>query len=174
MAPENHKVVEPHVPTPLPGAEQNKVTGRLPDDVLSEHVQRLALFSATGAGLWAWSLAMHAVVTPLTVGTTVPTITIVIEALGIATGLAVFLYVRYARHCLQTKTEIGLVFMVANAILIAMINTWSVIPTVANLTNRLSWNTILILITAMIVPVTPRKMLAGSLVTTASVVSPTR
>src|SRR6185503_13359539 len=96
--------------------------------------------------------------------TRIPTTQVVIEVFGIVTGLGVFLYVRYAHYCLQTKSEIGLVFMVLNAILIAMLNTWAVTPSVARLTDRLSWNTIVILITAMIVPATPRKMLAASLV----------
>jgi serine/threonine-protein kinase len=160
---EHHKIVEPRAPTPAPGAENN-VTGRLPDDLLSEHVQRLAVLGAIGAGLWAFSLFMHTVVTPLTVGTRIPRSEIVIEVLGMIVSLAVFLNVRYARQCLQTKTDVGLVFMVLNAILIAMLNTWTVTPTVETLTNRLSWTTIVILITAMIVPATPRKMLAASLV----------
>jgi serine/threonine-protein kinase len=163
MAPENHKLIEPRVPTPAPGADKNIITGRLPDDMLSEHVQRLAIVSAVAAGIWAFSLVMRGVVAPLTVGTRAPMVEIAIGVLGTIIALAVFLYVRYASHCLQTKTEIGLVFMVLNAALIAMLNTWVVAPTVEHLTNRLSWNTIVILITAMIVPSTPRKMLAASL-----------
>jgi serine/threonine-protein kinase len=160
----HHKIVEPRAPTPAPGAGKTYITGRLPDDLLSEHVERLALCSAIGAGLWAFSLFMQAVVHPLTTGRKIPTIEIGIEVLGIVFSLAVFLYVRYGRHCLQTKSEIGLVFMVLNAILIAMLNTWAVTPSVAQLTDRLSWTTLVILITAMIVPATPRKMLAASLV----------
>jgi tRNA A-37 threonylcarbamoyl transferase component Bud32 len=158
---ENHKIVERRSPTPVPGAE-NKLTGRLPDDLLAEQVQRLALFSAVAAGLWAFSLFMHTVVTPLTVGTTFPKIVVGIEMVGIVDAVAVFLFVRYAPHCLQTKTDTGLVFMVLNAILIALLNTWAITPTVATM-GHLSWNTIVILITAMIVPAAPRKMLAASL-----------
>src|SRR5438093_12082548 len=99
-----HKVVEPRAPTPAPGAGKTYITGRLPDDLLSEHVERLALFSAIGAGLWAFSLFMHTVVHPLATGTRVPKIEIGIEVVGIVISLVVFLYVRYARHCLQTKT----------------------------------------------------------------------
>jgi eukaryotic-like serine/threonine-protein kinase len=163
MHPENHKVIAPRAPTPAPGAEKSTITGRLPDDVLSEHVERLALFSAVAAGLWAFSLFMHTVVTPLTVGTTVPRIVAGIELVGVLDGIVMFLYVRYGRCALQTKTDIGLIFMVMNAILIAMLNTWAIVPTVATM-ERLSWNTIVILITAMIVPSAPRKMLAASLV----------
>src|SRR5258706_10513377 len=160
----HHKIIEPRAPTPAPGAGKTYITGRLPDDLLSDHVERLALFCAIGAGLWAFSLVMHTVVHPLTTGTRVPRVELWLEVLGIVFSLAGFLYVRYARHCFQTKTEIGLIFMVVNAFLIAMLNTWAVTPSVAQLTDRLSWNTIVILITAMIVPATPRKMLAASLV----------
>jgi len=52
--------------------------------------------------------------------------------------------------------------MILNAILVAMVNTWVTAPTVETL-GRLSWTTIIILISAMIVPSTPRKMLAASL-----------
>jgi len=38
MAVENHKIVEPRAPTPAPTAELNRLTGRLPDDLLSERV----------------------------------------------------------------------------------------------------------------------------------------
>ncbi len=161
---EHHKIVEPRAPTPAPGGETSHVTGRLPDDLLAEHVQRLAVLGAIGAGLWAFTLFMHTVVTPLTVGTRLSTVQIVIEVLGVIVSLAIFVHVRYARQCLQTKTDVGLVYMVLNAVLIAMLNTWAVAPTVEALTDRLSWTTILILITAMIVPATPRKMLAASLV----------
>jgi serine/threonine-protein kinase len=161
---EHHKIVEPRAPTPAPGAERSHITGRLPDDLLSEHVERFALFCATGAGLWAFSLFMHTIVHPLTTGTTVPRLELAIEGLGIIIALSGFAYVRYARHCAQTKTEIGLVFMVLNAILIATLNTQTIAPTLERFTDRLSWNTIVILITAMIVPASPRKMLAASLV----------
>jgi serine/threonine-protein kinase len=159
---ENHRILEPHLPTPAPGAEQNKVTGRLPDEMLSEQVQRLAVLSAVAAGLWAFSLVMQAIVTPLTVGTSVPSVEVAIEVLGITTAAAVFVYVRYASHGLQTKSDAGLIFMLLNALFIAMVNTWAIAPTVETM-RHLSWNTIVILITAMIVPATPRKMLAASL-----------
>src|SRR5258708_15257620 len=138
----HHKIVEPGAPTPAPGAGKTDITGRLPDDLLSEHVERLALFCAIGAGLWAFSLFMHTVVHPLTTGTRVPRVELWIEVLGIVFSLAGFLYVRYARHCFQTKTEIGLVFMVVNAFLIPMLDTWSVAPCVAQLSDRLSRTTI--------------------------------
>jgi tRNA A-37 threonylcarbamoyl transferase component Bud32 len=163
MANDMHKFIEPRVPTPAPGAERNKITGRLPDELLSEQIQRVAVFSAVAAGLWTFGLLMDTVVTPLTLGAVVPRIAVAIELLAIVTALVVFLYVRYASHCLQTKGESGLLFMVLNAVFIAMLNTWATAPTVETM-GHLSWNTIVILISAMIVPATPRKMLAAAMI----------
>ena len=157
-----HKFIEPRASTPAPGAEQVRTTGRLPDDMVDEQVQRLAVFSAIGAGLWALTVVVHAFITPRTVGTVIPGRAIAIEALGVVTSVAVFLYVKYAPHTCHKKTDAGLWFMVLNTILNAMLTTWATAPTVETM-GRLSWTTIIILISAMIVPSTPRKMLAASL-----------
>ena len=163
MSLHEHKKIEPRASTPVPGAEQVRTTGRLPDDMLDEQVQRLAVFSAVAAGLWGLTVVVHAFVTPRTVGTLVPARGIAIELLGVVISIAVFLYVRYAPHTCQTKTDAGLWFMILNTILNAMLTTWVTAPTVATM-GRLSWTTIIILISAMIVPSTPRKMLGASLV----------
>jgi eukaryotic-like serine/threonine-protein kinase len=158
-----HKFIEPRAATPPPGAEQVRITGRLPDDMVDEQVQRLAVFSAVGAGLWALTVVVHAFITPRTVGTVIPGRAIAIEALGVVISAAVFLYVKYAPHTCHKKTDAGLWFMVLNTILNAMLTTWVTAPTVETM-GRLSWTTIIILISAMIVPSSPRKMLAASLV----------
>jgi serine/threonine protein kinase len=160
---EPHKIVEPRAPTPVPGAEKHKITGRLPDDLLSEQVQRLAILSAVVAGLWTFGLVMQAIVKPLTVGTTIPRVEVWIELVGIVTAAGMLLYVRFGRCALQTKAEIGLIFLVLNAMFIAALNTWAIVPTVATM-GHLSWNTIAILVTSMIVVAAPRKILAASLV----------
>jgi eukaryotic-like serine/threonine-protein kinase len=106
---------------------------------------------------------VHAFITPRTVGTVVPARAITIEMLGVVISIVVFLYVRYAPHTCHKKTDAGLWFMILNTILNAMLTTWVTAPTVETM-GRLSWTTIIILISAMIVPSTPRKMLAASLV----------
>jgi eukaryotic-like serine/threonine-protein kinase len=163
MKVKEHKLIEPRAATPTPGAEQVHMTGRLPDDMLDEQLQRLAVFAAVGAGLWALTVVIHAFVTPRTVGTVIPRLAIAIELVGVLTSVAVFLYVRYAPHTCEVKTDAGPWYMILNVILVALINTWVTAPTVETL-GRLSWTTIIILISAMIVPSTPRKMLAASLV----------
>ena len=158
-----HKLIGPRASTPVPGVDEVRTTGRLPDDMMDEQVQRFAVFSAVAAGLWALTVVVHAYVTPRTVGTVVPARAIAIEMLGVVISIAVFLYVKYAPHTCHKKTDASLWFMILNTILNAMLTTWVTAPTVETM-GRLSWTTIIILISAMIVPSTPRKMLSASLV----------
>ena len=158
-----HKLIEPRAATPAPGANEVRITGRLPDDMMDEQVQRLAVFTALGAGLWALTVVIHSFVTPRTVGTVIPRLAIAIEAVGFVASVVVFLYVRYAPHTCHKKSDAGLWYLVLNAIFVAMLNTWVTAPTVQTL-EHLSWTPIIILIAAMIAPSTPRKMLAVSLV----------
>lgn len=162
MSNESKKVIRPRDETPLPGQHQTTL-GRLPDDVMSEHVQRLAVFSAIGAGLWTFGLVMDNVVTPLTVGAYIPRVNGLIEIVGIVVSLALFAYVKLANHSAQTKTEVGLYYMIANAVGVSLLNTWARTPS-TDTSGLLSWNIIVILVSSMIVPTTPYKMLAASIV----------
>jgi len=157
-----HKLIGPRASTPVPGVDEVRTTGRLPDDMMDEQVQRFAVFSAVAAGLWALTVVVHAYVTPRTVGTVVPARAIAIEMLGVVISIAVFLYVKYAPHTCHKKTDASLWFMILNTILNAMLTTWVTAPTVETM-GRLSWTTIIILISAMIVPSSPRRMLAAAL-----------
>jgi serine/threonine-protein kinase len=87
----------------------------------------------------------------------------VVEIVGIVTSAALFAYVRRANHTPYTKTEVGLYYMIANAFGVSLLNTWARTPSAASL-GYLSWNTIVILVSSMIVPVAPYKMLSASLV----------
>ena len=162
MANEQHKLIAPRTQTPAPGARQQTGAGRLPDELLSEQVRRLAVFAAVGAGLWTYGLLMDTIVNPHTVGSVVPAINIVIEILAIAMSAALFFYVPYAGHTPQTKSDVGLVYFVLNAMAVAVLNTWTRMP--ANDSMHLSWNTVVILVSSMILPGTPRKMLVASIV----------
>ena len=156
MAQIQHKRIEPREATPAPGDEL-KSTGRLPDDMLDEQVWRFAAFTGVAAGLWALTLVVHAIVYPRVLGIVLPRLILGIEAFAAVDSLLVFLYVRYAPHTCQTKQHAGPWYMVLNAILIAMINTWATDPTPATL-GKLSWTTIVILITAMFVSSSPRQI----------------
>jgi eukaryotic-like serine/threonine-protein kinase len=156
-------LIEPRVRTPAPGALESTGASRLPDDVLSEQVRRLAVTSAVGAGLWTFGLVMDTVVNPLTLGNVAPRVTVALEILAIAISAAMFVYVRYANHAPTVKTDVGLFYVVLNAIFVALLNSAVRMPSTSTV-GYLSWITIVILVSSMIIPTTPRKMLAASLV----------
>src|SRR4029077_4189944 len=135
--------------------------GRLPDELLDEQVQRFGIFTAVAAGLWTFALVMDTLVTPHTVGTTASRLSVAIEIVAALASLSAFFYVRYAGHCAQTKSDAGLWFMLLNTIAVALIDTRN-LPNI-NLSDHLSWNTIVILVTSMIMPTTPAKMFVASM-----------
>jgi serine/threonine-protein kinase len=160
---QKHRMIEPRVQTPMPGAREQTGSQRLPDDVLSEHVQRLAVCSAVGAGLWLFGLVMDGVVRPYTVSTGVRAVTLGIELCAIILSAAMFAYVKYVDHTSQKKTDVALLYLVANAIGVALLNTWARTPS-TEFVSGVSWNTVVILIGSMIIPTTPRKMLTAAMV----------
>jgi serine/threonine protein kinase len=157
------KMIAPRVQTPPPETRATGTSGRLPDDLLSDHVQRLAIFSAVATGLWTVALLMETVVTPLTLPSEVSRERIAVELFAIVGCSLVFLYVRYAEQSLETKADSGLGFMLFNALGIALINTWLKTPSLAAL-GYVSWNTIVILVSSMILATSPRKMLVAALI----------
>jgi eukaryotic-like serine/threonine-protein kinase len=157
------KIIQPRVQTPLPGAKVETATTRLPDDLLSEHVQRLAVAGAVGAGLWLFGFVMDTIVFPLTVGPAPRTLTVVIDVLGVVVSAGMFVWIRHMAGAPQTKADVGLLFMVLNAIFVALVNSQARTVTTAAM-GHVSWNTIVILVGSMILPATPRKMLVTSVV----------
>lgn len=153
------RVIAPRLPTPVT-VDSGASTSHLPDDVVGEQIQRLEVFAAVGAGVWAFGLLMDGVVFPRTVGVVVSRTTLLIEVFAAFASLAVFLRVRYARRAPHTA---GLAFMLLNAIGIALINTWARNPTRETM-GHLSWMTFVILASSAIMPSTPRKVLAASLI----------
>lgn len=155
--------IQPRVQTPSPGVRDTGITtGALPDDLLIQQAERLALFGATGVGLWTFGLVMDRL-TALTMAAPLHSWRAdLIEMLGIANSALLFLYARYSGHAPRTKTDVGLACMIFNAFLIAMLNSWVMPPTM--LMMHLSWITILILVVSMIAPAIPQKMFAASIV----------
>ena len=160
---ETKKIIQPRAHTPSTGARELTTTGRLPDDLLSEQVRRLAVTGAVGAGLWTFGLVMDGFVRPRTVVTAIPAVTIAIEILGLVLSAAMFAYVRYVKHTPETKTHVGLLYMLVNAIFVAVLNTWARTPA-TEFVSGVSWNTIVILVCSMIISTTPRRMLTASIV----------
>ena len=155
------KLIAPRLPTAVTPTG-SRPSSRLPDDLVSEQVTRLALFSAIGAGLWTFGLVMESFLMPLT-GRVMSPRAVQIELFSIASSVVVFLCVRYTTYSSQTKVDAGLWYMLFNAAGVAMLNTWAISPTYESM-SRLSWITIVILVSSMVMPNNPRKTLIAALV----------
>src|SRR5262245_58666683 len=135
--------------------------GDLPDDLLQETVQRLALFCAVGAGTWSVGLVMQNIMRPVSVPTVFPWPGSVIAGIMIVTLAVSFAYVRSRPAHDRVRTlDLGLGLLILNALAIALLNEW--VPTFPD-TRYLSWNSVLILVYAMVVPTTPLKMFIACL-----------
>jgi serine/threonine protein kinase len=156
------KVLAPRLPTPLP-PESSRLTSRLPDDVMVEQVQRLAMMGLISGGLWTLGLIMDWVVFPRALGTSFPVSAFVIDFFAAATGYSVFLFARHSKRAAHTKADAGLWLMFLNTACIALLETW-VNPPPPGVAWNLSWDTVVILLSAMVMPAPPRKMLIAVLV----------
>jgi serine/threonine-protein kinase len=158
------KIIARRAETPAPGVRDTRSTTRLPDDLLAEQVRRLALLSAVLGALWTYGLSMDAFilkfVMPSVAGNPVAQ---GVEMAGILVSAAMFAYVRYAPHTADVKRSVGLGYMIANAIGVALLNTWATSP-VYGAGPTVSWIAVLILVFSMISPTTPRRMLTASVV----------
>ena len=158
------KLIAPRVPTQAPNRpDSGRVTSRLPDDLLSEQIERLAVFSAVIAGLWGFGLAMDTLVVPLLLGQARQSSDIAIEIGGLGVSAAMYFYVRHADHTFDTKASAGLLFMIATAVGVGLLNTLAMTVRLPA-GPQVSWTAVLILIFSMIAPATPRRMLAASLI----------
>src|SRR5262249_30385336 len=106
---------------------------------------------------------MDTIIMPAVLGIALPRVTVVVEVLAMVASILAFGYLKYGTHAPCTKADAGLVYMVLNAIAVAVATTLQSPPKI-ELNGHLSWNVIVILICAMIAPSTPRKMLVASLV----------
>lgn len=158
------KFIAPRVPTPVPSVSgTGRVTSRLPDDLLAEQIERLAVFSAVITGLWGFGLAMDTVIVPLVLGFPRVPFAMIIETSGVAVSAAMFLYVRHANHTLDTKAKAGLGYLIVNAVGVALLNTLALRGRMPD-GPWVSWIAVLILVFSMIASAKPLTMLAASLV----------
>jgi eukaryotic-like serine/threonine-protein kinase len=155
--------VEPRMPTPSPNSGGVISSGRLPDDLQCELVKRVALLGAVGGGLWTIGLAMDGFIVPRTFGAPVPAIAISIELFAILVSALMVVYMHYGDYTPQTKTDVGLGYMIFSSFAVAMLNTWTPQALEESL-GQLSWVTIIILVSSMILVTTPTKVLVASLV----------
>jgi serine/threonine-protein kinase len=78
-------------------------------------------------------------------------------------SLGVYVWVRGSSGSLLAKADAGLWLMVLNSAGIALLETWASDPNVT-MVGHVSWTAIVILLSAMIVPSTPSRMLVATLV----------
>ncbi|HEY6507651.1 MAG TPA: serine/threonine-protein kinase, partial [Vicinamibacterales bacterium] len=149
---------------PLTGSRPGESSLSLPEELLSEQVQRLALFCLIAALLWAVGLVMDLWAIPYANGVPRNWRSVTVElAVGVV-SLVVGLYVTRSKAPSDWKADVGVFFMLFNVGAIAAINTWAVPPPTKLPDVYLSWTSIAILIYSMVAPHSPRKMLIVALV----------
>src|SRR5688572_14646404 len=144
--------------------DTGRSTARMPEELVSDQVRRLAVFAATAGAVWSFGLFMDFIVLPAAGQPDAPNWrNISIEIYACLTALAMWAYLRVSSSAHHVKMNAGLVFMVMNALAIALLNAWA-LPPVEFRIRQLSWATILILVYSMIAPSSPRRTLVASLV----------
>jgi tRNA A-37 threonylcarbamoyl transferase component Bud32 len=155
------KRVAPRLSTPGPGLPQTS-DARLPADLLNDQVRRLEIFALVSGGLWAMGLLMDAVIFPLSIGAESPnTAALVIEAGAVLVAATIYAWVHFSGGTAEAKSDIGMWLMLLNSAGIALLETWASEPRL--MLGHLSWTAVVILLSAMILPSTPRKMLVYAL-----------
>jgi serine/threonine-protein kinase len=157
------KVMAPHASTDVPPRQlTGSTTGRFPEEMLAEQVTRLASFAAVVAGLWTFGVVMELILLPLLLDQPFSRVGPIIEFVGVTVSLAMFAYVRHAKQSVESKRSVGLAYMIATALLIALLNTLTRVAPPAG--PEVSWIAVVVLVYSMISPTAPRTMLAASLV----------
>jgi serine/threonine-protein kinase len=150
-------------PSPSGRLQTSRLTGQIPEELLTEQVRRLAVFAAIGACVWTLAFFLGTVVVPALGGTTTrPWHAASIELVGALSSGAMWLYFRRSTASALVKANAGLALMLVGAALIASLNAWVLpLPTIGHL--HVSWVAILILVYSMIAPSTPRRILFAAL-----------
>ena len=156
-------VVAPRPATAVDVRDSGRSTTRLPDELLTEQVHRIGLFAAVTGSLWGLGLFMDVVMVPLAWNSPISMRAVSLEICAITAAAVMFWYARFCPHSPERKANASLVFLVLNAVGLAVLNTWIVPPLNARAIH-LSWVTVGILVFSMIAPTSPRKMLLAALV----------
>src|SRR4051812_34651712 len=78
-----------------PPIQTDPAAEALPDTLLAEQVQRVALTAMVALGLWSYGLLMDALIRPATLGLVIPPSNLVIEVAAMIVAGLMFSYVRY-------------------------------------------------------------------------------
>ena len=125
-----HKVIaRRHETAATRTTDSGRSTARMPEDLVSDQVRRLAVFAATAGAVWSFGLFMDFIVLPAAGQPDTPNWrTISIEIYACLTALAMWAYMRVSTSPHHVKMNAGLVFMVMNALAIALLNAWALPP----------------------------------------------
>ncbi len=154
-------------PPSTPGSITSQSSARaIPADLLREASNRLAIMSLMAAVLWVtgtvlWHLTWFSFHPgqPWR-GLSSPD---AVAAASAASSVAFYFYIRRRDQKPEILLRIGLVYMVANCLAIALVMHWG-LPDNETLVPQISWIGVVILMFAALVPVSPRELLAASLI----------
>src|SRR5262245_42078964 len=100
----------------------------LPEELISEQVQRLALFCMIAAALWGVGLLMDLFLLTLATGAPRNWRSITLEFLGGFISLVVALYAATSSASTPRKRDVGLALMIFTAAILGLLTTWAVPP----------------------------------------------
>jgi serine/threonine-protein kinase len=155
------KLVAPRPPTPVTPLS-GRLGSHLPTDIVADQLQRLRLFALISGGMWLVGLLLDGLVFPLVFADRTHAGTVIVQITAILTAAAIYLYVCYAPRSAQNKTDAGLWLMVLNAFDVALLERLD--GDFVLRPGQLSWIVVVILLSAMIMPNTPRKMTIAALI----------
>ena len=134
----------------------------LPDALLVEQVNRLALLCAVVGLFWMVALLLLLLLAPV-LSRGARLLHTVTDIAGLVLAAGMFAYVRFGTAPPARKVNVGLGFLVWNAIGLAIVDTW-VSPPGATQLNYVSPVAVATLIYAVIAPAPPRQMLTAAFV----------
>ena len=138
----------------------------IPDDLLRDASRRLAVIALLGATLWVVAtvlghLALYTAEGAAAFRFGFPE---AIAATSALVSLALFFHARRCPHGPHVSLDLGLIYMMFTALALGMSWHWSDMPAHAPITPTISWIGVVVLMFAAIVPSTPMKTLAASLI----------
>lgn len=163
----SNRILAPRLSTSPATRAGGRSRWRMPADMLEQTCRRVGTAGFVFAAIWAMVLLMQNVVwrvfglTSHSVGSLWPLPGNVFAGIGVAMSLGLVLLARRLGHRPQLLITLGLVFEVATALLIALLNFWG-LDWFGGM--GVSWVAIIIIAYPAIVPAEPRRVLLAALV----------
>jgi eukaryotic-like serine/threonine-protein kinase len=150
--------------TPIRSTDSSPSGQALPSDVVGQTCRRLGIVSMVFATLWAITMFVNTVVARALGGAAFmralwPFPGNLVATIGILSSLGVLALVRRVDLTPKTRVDVGSGYLVLQCLLISILSQWAPVP----ISPRIPWVCIPILFYPAIVPNTPRKTLATSL-----------